>query len=217
MPARRGEHEVGAGGERVEVELVAARDLHQQVELVAHREVLHDLSVLCGGLGCKRPVHDRDAARRRRDRLEGGASRSLRGGWQRTEAAVQPAAQPSRLQPYGSLQHAATRRLVVGDANFDTLRHPAVSFGTSESSPSSLPSCCCTSSDNYRPSFVNAREGHADPQKRGCRPAKVLTAWRPGQSWMSTAPFLTARRCTSSTSSMPRGLLCPRRSSSRPG
>ena len=173
MPARCGEHEVGAGGERVEVELVAARDLHQQVELVAHREVLHDLSVLCGGLGRKRPVHDRDAARRRRDRLEGGASRSLRGGWQRTEAAVQPAAQPSGLQPYGSLQHAATRRLVVGDANFDTLRHPAVC--SAPPSPHRV-LLSKSSSNNYRPSFVNAREGHADPQKRGCRPAKVLTA-----------------------------------------
>ena len=120
MPARRGEHEVRAGGERVEVELVAARDLHQQVELGVHRIFLHDLRVVRGRLRSKGSVHDGDATRRRRGHF-GGIETRLRCGWHRTEAAVQPAAQPSRLQPYGS-QHAACR-VPCRVRNFDTLRH----------------------------------------------------------------------------------------------
>ena len=92
-----GEHEVRARGERVEVELVAIRHAHQQVELAVHRVLLYDLSVLCRGLGSKGAVDDRDSTRRRRHR---------------TEAPAQPAARPARLQD-GS-QHARS---------FEDVRH----------------------------------------------------------------------------------------------
>jgi len=206
VPARRGEHEVRAGGERVEVELVAARDLHQQVELGVHRIFLHDLRVVRGRLRSKGSIHDGDATRRRRGHF-GGIETRLRCGWHRTEAAVQPAAQP--LQPYGS-QHAACR-VPCRVRNFDTLRH--LCWGGRHLRAAHL---ICESPQKIIPANAGVAVGCRSPPEP-CRPTKVLTAWRPSQSWMSTAPFLTVRCCTSSTSSMPRGLLCLRRSRSRPG